>query len=93
MAQEKSFDRAEKFAALDFHSIRLEDRFIRTMETLIQQPDTSIGEASENRAEASDFSPRQSIGCCPMKVLTGRRSSGHTAKQPYVAWPTIAEPF
>ncbi|MDR0689048.1 MAG: transposase [Spirochaetaceae bacterium] len=52
MAQEKSFDMAEEFAGLDFHSIRLEDRLVRTMETLIQQPDKSIREASENRAEA-----------------------------------------
>jgi hypothetical protein len=42
MAQGKSFDMAEEFAGIDFHSIRLEDRFIRTMETLIQQPDASI---------------------------------------------------
>jgi uncharacterized repeat protein (TIGR02543 family) len=52
MAQEKSFDMAEKFAGLDFHAIRLENRFIRTMETLMKQPGTSIWEASENRAEA-----------------------------------------
>jgi hypothetical protein len=52
MAEEKSFDMAEEFAVLDFHSIRLEDRFVRTMETLTQQPDKSIWEASENRAEA-----------------------------------------
>ncbi|MDR0556744.1 MAG: transposase [Treponema sp.] len=51
MAREKSFDMAEEFAALDFHSIRLEDRFVRTMETLIQQPDKSIWEAGETRAE------------------------------------------
>jgi hypothetical protein len=41
-----------EFVGLDFHSIRLEERFIRTMETLIKQPDKPIGEASENRAEA-----------------------------------------
>jgi hypothetical protein len=52
MAQGKSFDMEEAFAGLDFHSIRLEERFIRTMETLIRQPDTSIWEASEDRAEA-----------------------------------------
>jgi hypothetical protein len=42
----------EEFAELDLHSVRLEERFVRTMETLIRQPDKSIGEASENRAEA-----------------------------------------
>jgi hypothetical protein len=44
----------EEFAGLDFHSVRLEERFVRTMETLIKQPDASIWEASEDRAEASD---------------------------------------
>jgi hypothetical protein len=52
MAQGKSCDMAEEFAGLDFHSIRLENRFIRTMETLMKQPDTSIWYSSENRAEA-----------------------------------------
>jgi hypothetical protein len=52
MAQGTSFNREEEFAGLDFHSIRLEERFVRTMETLIRQPDASIWEASENRAEA-----------------------------------------
>jgi hypothetical protein len=33
---------AEEFAGLDFHSTRLENRFIRTMETPGKQPDTSI---------------------------------------------------
>ncbi|MDR1220160.1 MAG: hypothetical protein LBK73_11225 [Treponema sp.] len=42
----------EEFAGLDFHSVRLESRFIRTMETLMKQPDTSIWYSSENRAEA-----------------------------------------
>jgi hypothetical protein len=42
----------EEFAGIDFHSIRLEDRFVRTMETLAKQPDASIWEASEDRAEA-----------------------------------------
>jgi methylmalonyl-CoA mutase cobalamin-binding subunit len=37
---------------LDFHSVRLEERFIRTTETLYKQPDKSIREASEDRAEA-----------------------------------------
>jgi hypothetical protein len=52
MAERKSFDMAEEFAGLDFHSIRLEERFVRTMETLTKQPAASIWEASENRAEA-----------------------------------------
>jgi hypothetical protein len=54
MAQEKTFDIADEFAGLDFNSVRLENRFIRTMTTLEKQPDASIREASENRAEASD---------------------------------------
>jgi hypothetical protein len=49
-----SFDRGKEFAGLDFHSSRLEERFIRTMETLYKQPDKSIREASEDRAEALD---------------------------------------
>jgi hypothetical protein len=41
----------EEFAGLDFNSSRLEDRFIRTMETLSGQPDKSIWLSSENRAD------------------------------------------
>jgi 5-methylcytosine-specific restriction endonuclease McrA len=52
MAQEKNFDMAEEFAGLDFHSIRLEDRFVRTMNTQMKQPDKSIRAASNNRDEA-----------------------------------------
>jgi hypothetical protein len=52
MATRQHFDMEEEFVGLDFHSIRLEQRFIRTMETLAQQPDASIWEASGNRAEA-----------------------------------------
>jgi hypothetical protein len=52
MAQGTSFNMEEEFAGLDFHSIRPEERFVRTMETLIQQPETSIWEASKDRAEA-----------------------------------------
>jgi hypothetical protein len=44
----------EESAALDFHSVRLEERFVRAMETLIQQPDASIWVASKDRTEASD---------------------------------------
>jgi hypothetical protein len=54
MAQGTSFDMVEEFAGLDFHSIRLEERFVRIMETLIRQPGASIWEANEDRAEASD---------------------------------------
>jgi hypothetical protein len=54
MAQGKSFDMKAEFAGLDFHSIRLEERFIGTMETLIQQPGKSIWGASADRAEAPD---------------------------------------
>jgi hypothetical protein len=43
---------AEEFAGIDFHSIRLEGRFVRTMETLIKRPDVSIWEASEDQAGA-----------------------------------------
>ena len=42
----------EEFAGLDFNSKRLEQRFIKTMETLAGQPDKSIWFSSENRAEA-----------------------------------------
>jgi hypothetical protein len=54
MARGTSFNMEEEFAGLDFHSVRLEERFVRTMETLMRQPEASIWEASENRAEASD---------------------------------------
>jgi hypothetical protein len=52
MAAGKRSDTEEEFAGLDFHSVRLEDRFVRTMETLFKQPDKSIREAGENRAGA-----------------------------------------
>jgi hypothetical protein len=52
MAESREFSMGEEFAGLNFHSIRLEDRFIRTMETLMRQPDKSIREAVENRAGA-----------------------------------------
>jgi hypothetical protein len=54
MAQGTSFDMEAEFAGLDFHSVRLEERFVRTMETLTRQPDASIWETSEDWAEASD---------------------------------------
>ena len=43
---------SKEFTGLDFNSSRLEKRFIRTMETLSDQPDKSIWLCSENRAEA-----------------------------------------
>ncbi|MDR2210406.1 MAG: hypothetical protein LBO65_02930 [Spirochaetaceae bacterium] len=52
MAEGTSFDAGEEFAGLNFHSLRLERRFIKTMGTFYRQPDKSIREASENRAEA-----------------------------------------
>ncbi|GHU13207.1 hypothetical protein FACS1894161_2940 [Spirochaetia bacterium] len=52
MAAYKGFNMDEEFAGLDFHSIRLEDRFIRTMETLMRHPDKSIWYSSADRAEA-----------------------------------------
>jgi hypothetical protein len=74
MAAHKEFDMGAGFAGLDFHSIRLEERFIRTMETLIRQPDKSIWGASEDRAEASDYGPQLSTGCWEMTGLTGKKS-------------------
>jgi hypothetical protein len=53
MVMGKQFDMEEEFAGMKFHSIRLEKRLVRTMEILMQQPDASIWEASENRAEAN----------------------------------------
>ncbi|MDR0760134.1 MAG: hypothetical protein LBF74_08490 [Treponema sp.] len=88
MAQGKSFDMKEEFAGLDFHSVRLEQRFIRfirTMDPLIQQPDASIWEASEGRAEAKAI-----YRMLANESLTGRRSSGHTGKQRYGGWPNMA---
>ena len=42
----------EEFADIDFNSVRLEKRFIKTMGTLAGQPEKSIWSCSENRAEA-----------------------------------------
>ena len=36
------FNMKDEFANLDFNSGRLEKRFVRTMETLAEQPDKSI---------------------------------------------------
>jgi hypothetical protein len=48
----QAFNFDQEFSGLDFNSSRLEKRFIRTMETLAEQPDKSIWSCSENRAEA-----------------------------------------
>jgi hypothetical protein len=85
MAQEKRFDMAEEFAGIDFHSVRLEGRFVRTMETLAKQPDKSIWEASEDRAEAKavyrmlgneDFDREEIIRA--HREATLRRMSGYS---------------
>jgi hypothetical protein len=83
MATHKEFDMGAEFAGLDFYSIRLEKRFIRTMVTLIKQPDKSIWEASEKRAEASGYSPQLFTGCWAMMGLTEKKSSGYTVRQQY----------
>ncbi|MDR1955827.1 MAG: transposase, partial [Treponema sp.] len=49
MSGEKSFNRAEEFADVDFNEARLEKRFARTMETLSKQPGNSIWTSAENR--------------------------------------------
>jgi hypothetical protein len=46
MAQEKTFSMEEEFVGLDFHSTRLEERFIKTMATFYKQAGASIWEAS-----------------------------------------------
>ncbi|MDR2447150.1 MAG: transposase [Treponema sp.] len=55
MAQGTRFNREEEFEGLDFHSLRLENRFVMAMETLIRQPDASIWEASGDRVEAKSI--------------------------------------
>ena len=42
MALGKTFSMEEEFAGLDFNSSRLEERFVRTMETLSKEPDKFI---------------------------------------------------
>jgi hypothetical protein len=51
MDEGKSFDMSKEFAALDFNSVRLKERFIRTMETLSCQPQQSIWGSCDTRAE------------------------------------------
>jgi hypothetical protein len=52
MAILKGWGMDGEFAGLNFRSVCLERRFVRTMKTLMNQPDKSIWEASEDRAEA-----------------------------------------
>ena len=52
MANGMGLNMGEEFADIDFNSVRLEKRFIKTMETLAGQPEKSIWSCSENRAEA-----------------------------------------
>ncbi|MDR1447087.1 MAG: hypothetical protein LBI90_09360 [Treponema sp.] len=63
----------KEFADIVFHSIRLEDRCVRTMETLIKQPDKSIWEASEDRAEAKAI----------YRMLEMNSEAVHTAEEAY----------
>jgi hypothetical protein len=56
------------------------------METLIEQPDASMWEASEDRAEVI-------YRIWGMNVLTGRRSSGRAVKRRYGEWLNMAELF
>jgi hypothetical protein len=64
MAQGTSFNIEEEFARLDFHSFRLEERFVRTMETLIRQSDASIWETSEDWAEVKTIYRMPGNKCC-----------------------------
>jgi hypothetical protein len=74
----------EEFAGLDFHSVRLEERFIRTMETLYKQPNKSIRKAGEDRAEAKaiyrmlgneSFDREGTLRAC-REATIGRRMAG-----------------
>jgi hypothetical protein len=42
----------EEFAGLNFHLLRLEDRFVRSTETFYKRPGASICKAGEDRAES-----------------------------------------
>jgi hypothetical protein len=52
MSGGKNFNMTEEFADADFNEARLEERFVRTMETLSRQPGNSIWTSAENRVEA-----------------------------------------
>ena len=49
---EKSFEISSEFEGIDFGSKRLEERFVKTMENLSEEPDKSIWLASGSRSEA-----------------------------------------
>jgi hypothetical protein len=78
MEQGTSFNMEEEFAELDLHSVRLAERFVSTMETLIRHGINRSGKQAKTGQK-----PKRSTGCRGMKVLTGRRSSGRTGKQRY----------
>jgi hypothetical protein len=50
----------KEFTGLDFHSVRQEKRFVKTMKTPIRQPGASIREESGDRAGPPGQSPQQS---------------------------------
>lgn len=52
MAEEQVFNMEKEFEGLDFNSSRLENRFVKTMETLSKHPGKSIWFCSGNRGEA-----------------------------------------
>jgi hypothetical protein len=52
MGKEMDFSIQEEFKGLNFKSKRLENRFMKTMDTFSKRPDKSIWLASSNRAEA-----------------------------------------
>jgi hypothetical protein len=57
MAAHKEFDMGVEFAGLDFHSIRLEERFIRTMETLINQSGKQAKTGPKHRTTVRSYLP------------------------------------
>jgi hypothetical protein len=55
---------AEEFAGLDFHSIRLEKQFIRTMETLMESdPQSMMKNSGVKLTRAKMKQPDASIWC------------------------------
>jgi hypothetical protein len=51
MSDEPEFDMSKEFESLDFHSVKLEKRFVRTMDTLSHEPLQSIWGSCKTRAE------------------------------------------
>jgi hypothetical protein len=85
MAGGEQFALAEEFQGIDFNSKRLEDRFVRTMETLSKHPEKSLWGACGNRAEAKAIynmlgNKRFAIGEALLahRKATVRRMAGHT---------------